>query len=188
MSDNNLARYGGIAGILALIVAFSVAVLPSFTDALLLVALVLLAVMTFSLYRIYRSQEPTLSLIGLVVGIGAPVVLLVSMLISSKPGNFSGLVMGASFFAMTFCFGLAAYRQKSQDVPRLLAILGIVAGVAGLVNFVLVLVGGGDYANPNNPALSPLIMGSYLLAALLALIWIVWTGVNLIRGKMVTAS
>lgn len=50
-------------------------------------------------------------------------------------------------------------------------------------SLIVTLIGGGNWAQPNNPALSPVIMATYYVGMLLTLIWLVWTGLALLRRK-----
>ncbi len=50
-------------------------------------------------------------------------------------------------------------------------------------DLIIVLIGGGNWAQPNNPALSPVIMATYYIGMLLTLAWIVWSGLVLLRRR-----
>ena len=100
------------------------------------------------------------------------------LLTNPEPSPQYNLALLAGPFLPALLAGLAANSQAG--FPRALAIIGIVAGVAGLLNFLVVTIGGGDYTDPNNPALAPFIWATYLPAALGA-VWLVWEGVLLFR-------
>lgn len=142
-----------------------------------------MAVFVFALYHLFRHAAPAASLAAAVAGIGGAVVLAITALAT---GSQSGLVVGISTWAVYFLpplvFGYLAYQQPAAGLPRLLAVIGLAGGAFGLANTVLVLAGGGDYANPNNPALTPFILGTYYLAMLPVMIWMVWTGLVLLRS------
>lgn len=180
MSSNNLFRIGGIAAIVSVVLMLGYYVLPP----LFAIGALAMAVFVFALYRLCSATAPTLSLVGAVLGIGGSVILAAMWLIAgdrnAAPQN---IAIWAGFFAPPLLFGLAAYQQPKIGMPRILAIIGIIGGVAGLINLILTLIGGGNWAPPNNPALSPLIMGSYYIGMLPTLVWIVWTGIVLLRRK-----
>jgi hypothetical protein len=46
---------------------------------------------------------------------------------------------------------------------------------------VVVAISGGDYTNPNNPALTPFIWATYIPSMLAILVWLVWGGIRLFR-------
>jgi hypothetical protein len=45
------------------------------------------------------------------------------------------------------------------------------------------LAAGSDWTTPTNPALSPLILGTYYIGMLVTLVWMVWTGIALLLRK-----
>ena len=180
MPSNNLYRIGGIAAIVSVVLMIGYVILPP----LFAVGALAMAVFIFALYRLFSAGAPTWSLVGAVLGIGGSVILAAMWLINgdqnAAPQN---LATWASFFVPPLVFGLTAYQQPKIGMPRILAIIGIIGGVAGLINLIIVLIGGGNWAQPNNPALGPLIMVSYYLGTLFALVWMVWTGLALLRRK-----
>jgi len=108
--------------------------------------------------------------------------LIISLLVIDPPSlTLYNTGLSACMMLPPLLFGFLAYRQRQAGLPRVLAIIGVGAGVAGAINFIIVAIGGGDYTNPNNPDLAPLIDASWGVAALFALIWVVWTGVVLLR-------
>jgi hypothetical protein len=78
-------------------------------------------------------------------------------------------------------------RSHIQSQSIYLGILGSVGGGFGLLNVMVVLAGSGDYANPNNTALTPWLMGTNYLGMLPTLAWTVWTGIALLRASAVPA-
>ena len=65
-------------------------------------------------------------------------------------------------------------------MPRSLSVLGMAAGLAALIRFVVLTSGGGDWANLPE-SLMPVAFILYLTATTLALVWLVWTGILLLR-------
>lgn len=194
MSNNNLFRIGGIAAIASIVLlVFAFAAgggSTSISDVSFLMRLLLsafaiaVAVFVFSLYRLYRAEEPTMSLVGAIGGIGGAVLLVISVLILNLQSlTLYGIAMFATLFLPALLFGFLAYQHSQIGFSRILGAIGIVAGVFGLINTVLVVMGGGDWNKPNDPALYPLIMGSYSIASLAAAVWLVWGGIVLLRRK-----
>jgi len=185
MASSSLFRIGGIAGILSIVLIIGYAVWPP----LLAVGALVLAVFIFALYRLFSPGSPMLSLVGAAVGIGGAVILAVMLLIrgdqNAAPQN---LALWASMFFPPLVFGLAAWQQPKVGMPRPLAIIGLVGGVFGLVNLLLTLAGGGNWSQPNNPALAMPIMLAYYVATLATLVWMVWTGIILVRMKPAAAA
>lgn len=178
MSSQSLYRLGGLAAILGLILCFgSYALL-----GLLAGAVLMLAVFVVALYRLFRDKAPGLSLAALIVAIGGAVVAGMTVLVT---GSQTGMLVAAGAWAIYFLpplvFGFLAYQHRSAGLPRGLAVCGLVGGVFGLINNSLVIIGGGDYANPSLPALAPLIGVTYLLATVPTLVWLVWAGLALLR-------
>jgi hypothetical protein len=177
MQSQSIYRFGGMAAIVGMVFSLTAAALP----ALLAVGALAMAVFIFALYRLHRSESPAISLAGAVVGIvGAGMMAAVVLVTGTQSGTLVGLATWAAYFMPPLVFGFLAYQHRLAGQPRLLGIIGTVGGVLGLLNAIVVLAGGGDYANPNNPALTPWIMGTYYLGMLPTLVWVVWTGIVLL--------
>jgi hypothetical protein len=184
MQSHSIYRFGGLAAILGLVFSLGAAAWP----ALLAVGALTMAVFIFALYHLYRPESPAISLAGAVVGIvGAATMAAVVLVTGTQSGTLVGLATWAAYFMPPLVFGILAYQHRLVGQPRLLGIISIVGGVFGLLNAMVVLAGGGDYANPNNPALTPWIMGTYFLGMLPTLVWIVWTGIALLRASAAPA-
>jgi hypothetical protein len=178
MSKSSVFRIGGIAAILGLVLFLGYYVWP---PALALGALAF-AVFDFALYRLFSPESPVPSLVAAVVGIGGAIFLAVLVLVAGVQNNtLQNLALWATVFAPPLLFGALAYRHAGAGMPRALALAGIAGGAFGLINLILALVGGGDWSNPSNPALGPVIMASYYVGMLLTLIWIMWTAILLLR-------
>lgn len=168
-SGNNLYRVGGIAAILGFLIMFGYVVLPQF----LAIGLLVMAVYYFALYRVAASG---LNLSAVLLAAGGSI----AMLFTGVGPTFGyGIAMLVAFFLPALFAGLTANGQAG--FPRALAIAGIVGGVFGILNGIVVTIGGGDYTNPNNPALTPFIYGTYLPGAIATTVWLVWGGIRMFR-------
>jgi hypothetical protein len=181
MSQENWLRIGGAAAILGVVLSLGALAAP----VLLAIGSLAIGVFIFALYRWFGSYAPTLSLAAAVVGIVGAVVLAIISLPSGAPNNaLSNVVTWAAWFLPPLVFGFLAYRNPATGMPRLLALIGIAGGILGLINLIVVLIGGGNWAEPNNPGLGPVIMISYYGGMLLTLVWLVWTGILMFRSKV----
>lgn len=180
---NNLSRLGGIAAILGILLSIAYTINPVFLGF----GALAFAVFIFALYRIFSSESAGLSLAGAVVGIAGAALLafltLTSQFQTTQSNATQGMAMWATFFFPPLVFGYLAYRHPGAGMPRTLGLIGLLGGVFGLLNAIFSLIGGGDWMNPNNPALSPFIMGTYLIGMVLMLVWLAWTVILLMRRK-----
>lgn len=180
MSANNLYRIGGIAVFVGIILFLGYLISPVF----LALGALSFAIFTYALYRLFKTDAPGLSLVGAVLGIGGAVLLAVLILASGAQNNvLQNFAIWAALFTPPLFFGILAYQHPGAGMPRILALIGILGGIGGLLNLILTLIGGGDWSNPNNPALAPLIMGTYYVGMLTTLVWLVWTGILLLRRR-----
>lgn len=180
MNNSSLSRIGGIAALLGIVLSLGSMAMP----ALLAIGSLAVAVFIFALYRLFSPLAATVSLVTAIVGIVGAIVLAIMSLSAVAPNNsLSNLATWASWMLPPLAFGFLAYQHPEAGFSRLLGIIGILGGVAGLLNLIVVLIGGGNWAEPNNPALGPVIMVTYYVAMLLTLVWLVWTGVVLLRSK-----
>ncbi len=169
MSNNDLNRIGGIAAIVGILIMFGGA-------ALLLLVPVGLLVTAVYYFALYRSNSSALNLVATLLAAGGSI----AMFFTGVGGASGyGLALLAALNLPPLLAGFAGYTKA--DLPRFLSIAGIIAGVFGVLNAVVVSIGGGDYANPNNPALTPFIYGTYLPAMLAVLTWLVWGGIRMFR-------
>lgn len=168
-SPNNLYRLGGVAAILGILIMFGAASLPLLVG----IGTLLTAVYYFALYR---AESSALNLIATLSAVGGAVLALFT---AATPNHLYNVAFAAGLILPPLFAGLA-FNGKA-DFPRVLAITGIVGGVFGVLNFVVVAIGGGDYTSPNNPALTPFIYGTYLPSMLAILVWTVWGGIRLFR-------
>ncbi|MCC7360694.1 MAG: hypothetical protein IT317_14530 [Anaerolineales bacterium] len=178
MNDQTVLRLGSIAAVAGLLLSIG----GFFSMTIVAVGALVLAVAVFAFYRLYRQAAPGLSLVGAIIGIGGAVVMAISVIASNGQSNMVvSIATWTVYFLPPLVFGYLAYQHPEAGLPRLLGIIGMVGGVFGLLNTILVMIGGGDYANPNNPALSPYILGTYYLGMLPVLVWMVWSAIALMR-------
>ena len=169
MSNNNLYRVGGAAAILGLLIMFGAAALP----ALVGIGFLVIAAYYFALYR---AESSALNLIATLSTVGGAILALFT---AATPNHLYNVAVLTGLALPPLLAGLA-FNGKA-DFPRALAITGTVGGVFGLLNFVAVAIGGGDYTNMNNTALAPLIYVTYIPSMLAILVWLVWGGIRLFR-------
>ena len=169
LSTNNLYRVGGTAAILGILIMFGGGALP------LLVAIGSLVTAVYY-FALYRADSSMLNLVATVLGVGGAIFM---FFIKIEPSNLYNIAMLAALFLPALLAGIAA--NGKAGFSRTLAIAGMVGGVFGILNFVVITIGGGDYTNPNNPALTPFIWATYIPAMLATLVWLVWGGIRLFR-------
>jgi hypothetical protein len=180
MSSNTMNRVAGIAVLVAVVIGFLAFVQPLATA----IAALAMAVFIFGLYHDYRAESPAWSLVGGVVGIvGAVVLAILTFMAPTRHDAWANIATWAAFFLPPLLFGLLALRHRRADIPRILAIIGIVGGAFGLLNLMVTLVAGGDWTRPNNPALMPVILGTYYAGMLVTLVWMVWMGIALLLRR-----
>jgi hypothetical protein len=178
MTDSNFFRIGGVAAALGVLILM----LGSFLHTLLWIGAVLLAVFYFIVYRSLGAQRSALNLAAVTCGIGGAVLMIVNMLaLNTVAGLLYNLAVLVIFYLAPWFISIQVLHNRNLGLPRALAIIGIVAAVFGFLNFLIINIGGGDYTNPNNAALMPLIMGTYLVGMLAALVWLIWSGIVLFR-------
>lgn len=172
MSDKNLFHIGGAAAILGIVLLF-VAYAGS---TWLGVGALLVAVFCYVMYRYLGSSLLTLA--GLIIGVVGTAVMAFSLVVQGQTtGNLSIFSSAGAIFLPPLFFGLAA----RSSLPRVLASLGIVAGIFGAINAAIVVVGGGNPNAPVNPGLTAWIMGTYYVGLIAALVWFIWVGIYLFR-------
>jgi hypothetical protein len=193
MSNQSVYRLGGIATFvsLALIIvdaAFTGVVSPAdvpLSSRLLNSAAALILVpMLYALYAIHRDQAPTLGRAVWFEYLGAVVLYVTCLLVLNlRPLALYNFAFTAVNMIPSLLFGILIARQPRSGMPRPLGILGVVAGVFGIVRYVLLTLGGGDWTNLNNPALQPFIFFSYIGWIFLSVVWLIWVGVLLLRRR-----
>ena len=172
MSSNNLFRIGGIAGILSIPLVFAAGAVP----VLFVIVPLLLAVFHFALYRFFGDKSPSLNLSAVVIGVGGSIFLAL-VLFMNGADTLIGIGFAVAFILPPALFGLVAYQNGDAGFSRTLAIIGIVAGVFGILNAVVGAVGGG-WTNPNP---HPLVLPTYFVSVLAAVVWMIWSAIILFR-------
>ncbi len=166
MSSKNYYRLGGICGIAAVIttLALTATTDPSgnrslMTNILSWVIGLATVVLMYAAYQRCRADAPTLSLLAVIASIGGNLLFLFGTL---SPSFYGIGDKGESVVLMLSVplFGIAYL--KTQGVPHILAIIGILTGVAGLANYAVIAMDGGSWTAPNNSANLPAIMATYL--------------------------
>ena len=191
MSNNNFLRIAGIAGILSMVcwlgVFFTqnpdVAAPPSPLTQMFIYGVALTGIVfAVGLYLVYRQDAAMLSLVAATVIVLGYLVGIIGALAKADVTVIAPLTEGGLVVGM-FLFSWLAY--STRRMPRLLSIIGMIGGLAGVVVVVLLqLTGFGT--NPiftQNPILSAvggLIYFAYILGLL---VWVVWTGIVLLSGK-----
>ena len=190
----NLFRLGGIAAFLsiALIVADTVitgvispANVPLSSRLLNSAATLILIPMLYALYVIHRDQAPTLGRVAWFEYLGAVALYVICLLaLNLRPLALYNFAFTAVNMIPSLLFGILMARQPQSGMPRALGILGIVAGILGIVRYILVTLGGGDWTNLSNPTLQPIIFFSYIGWIFLSVIWLIWAGILLLRRRV----
>lgn len=190
----NLFRLGGIAAFLsiALIVADTVitgvispANVPLSSRLLNSAVALILIPMLYALYVIHRDQAPTLGRVAWFEYLGAVALYVICLLaLNLRPLALYNFAFTAVNMIPSLLFGILIARQPQSGMPRALGILGIVAGILGIVRYILVTLGGGDWTNLSNPALQPIIFFSYIGWIFLSVIWLIWAGILLLRRRV----
>lgn len=191
--NTNPYRLGGIAAFLsiALIAADTVitgvispANVPISSRLLNSAAALILIPMLYALYVIYRDQAPTLSRVAWFEYLGAVALFVTCLLaLNLRPLALYNFAFTAVNMLPSLLFGILIARQLQSGMPRALGILGIIAGVFGIVRYVLLTLGGGDWTNLSNPTLQPVIFLSYIGWIFLSVVWLIWAGVLLLRRR-----
>jgi hypothetical protein len=193
MSSNSFVRVAGIAGILSAVcmVGFMFTVdqttmtpnSPLF-PVLLWVNVLTGIVLTVGLYQFYRQASPTLGLVATAISLlGYLLFAIVSFAwnpenILVSIGDTLIYIVGVSLFSWL--------GYSTRKMPRILSIVGFLAGLAGLAGYVLRFGAGVETSNPNHP-LAGVAGILYLIYFAAVLVWLVWTGISLVSGKTKTA-
>ena len=190
MSTKPLYRIGGISAFLGL--GFTLAdflttgvvapgEVPMLSKLLNVASALTIIPLALALYQLYREKAPFLSLTALLEVVIAVVLFVICMVfLNLQPLTLYNFAFMAVYYLPPLFFGLLAYKQPQAGMPRSLSVLGMAAGLAALIRFVVLTSGGGDWANLPE-SLMPVAFILYLTATTLALVWLVWTGILLLR-------
>ena len=127
----------------------------------------------------YRHDAATLSLVAVTVSVLAPLVGDIGTLAKADPAV---VIISLGLLAVgIFLFSWLAY--STRRMSRLLSIIGLIVGLAGVLVAAVQLTGFGTDPTAQNPILlvvGGVIFFSYFLGLL---VWVVWTGIILVSGK-----
>jgi hypothetical protein len=180
INSTNIYRIGGIACLVGIVFFLGYYISP----VLLGIGMLAFCVFIYALFRLFSAASPVVSLVAAVLGIaGSLLVAYLAFFTEYQNNTLANTAIWLAMFVPPLIFGFLGLQSPALGMPRILSIIAIISGVAALINWLLTLMGGGDWSNPNNPALGPWIMGSYYIAALLGLVWLVWTSIVLLRKK-----
>lgn len=189
MNNQSIIGYGGIAGILSaiLMLAFSFVADPA-TGAPLLYAMVSSVVGTIlvaGLYMLYRSEASALSLAaGGISVIGYVLAVVASLMQVTFPHPMLAAADIAIYIVGLSLFCWLAFR--THKMPRLLAVVGFVAALAGAGAYVVMSITGTIFTGFDN--LSPVLMVLFMVYLIGVVIWLAWTGICLLRIKPAAAT
>ena len=181
MSNHNILRLAGIASILAAIgmvgVTFSMDQETYMPNSPLFSvfswgSIILGIVLSVGLYMFYRQEAATLALVAAAVSI-LGVLIYGAAALAWQPGNPMIFIGDMA----TYVVGVALFSWlalKTKKVSRFLAYVGFVSALSGIIEYALAFTMGEKAAAA---------MTFYFIYTLLTLVWLVWTGISLLRAK-----
>jgi hypothetical protein len=185
MSTKSIYRFGGILGIVVVVATFVLYFTtdPSGNRSLMTHLLSWIIglgslVLFYAAYLRCRESAPLFSLLALLAGVAGNLLFLFG---TFSPSFYGIGDFGEMLVLMLACplFGIAYF--QTQGISRILAVIGILTGVAGLANSLVINMDSGSWSAPNDPANLPAIMGTYLTFVLGYVIWVGWTSRVLLK-------
>lgn len=185
MSSKNIYRIGGFAAIASILREIIIGFVPSDAiDNLIsarlnfyifdLLSYVLILLIFWTLYHLYASTNPRLSLAALILSVIGTVVLLMNGTpYIDFPHRIFIIVLMFNQIIPVLIFGILAYRHPRLGIPRILAVIGISYAAIWIVFYVL------------RNIFPDLNLGLvYNIPFVLNLVWLIWTGGILLSGKL----
>ena len=184
MSNNTLFRVAGISGILSalamLVLSFTSDPSSGMSPVFAVPNAVLGIIFVAGLYVLYRSEASTLSLTAAAVSvIGYLLFVVASLMQVTFPNPLLAVADSAVYILGLTLFSWLAYR--THKMPRLLALVGFLAALAGVGSYVLMSVTGASVTSMET--LPPVLMALYFVYLLGVVVWLAWTGIGLLRMK-----
>lgn len=181
MSSNNLVRFAGISGIIVAVcmLGFMFSVDPEtfkpnspLFSAFLWGSVAFGIIFTVGLYSFYRHESPTGSLVATAISLIGYVLFGVASF-SWQPGSLVTTIGDIAIYIVGVAlFSWLAY--STRQVSRILAIVGFVSALSGIAEYALASTLG-EKAGATTAL--------YMVYFFLSLVWLVWTGVSLLRAK-----
>ena len=187
MSTKSIHRIGGICGIVVVVATFALFATtdPSGNRSLMTHVLSWIIglgslVLFYAAYLRCRESAPLFSLLALLTGVAGNLLFLFG---TFSPSFYGIGDFGETLVLMVACplFGIAFF--QTQGISRVLAVIGILTGAAGLANSLVIKMDGGSWSAPNDPANLPAIMGTYLAFVLGYVVWVGWTSAHLLKSS-----
>ena len=189
VSSNNLYRIAGIAGILSAIfmLAFLAVTDPATGTPLpyIVASSSVGIIMVAGLYALYRGDASALSLAaGAISVIGYVLFVVASLMQVTFPHPVLAAADIAIYIVGLSMFSWLAYR--THKMPRLLAVVGFLAALAGAGAYVVMAITGTVLTSIEN--LPPVLMALFIVYLIGVVIWLAWTGISLLRMKPIAAT
>ena len=193
MSRYTILRLGGLGTFLGIVLILvdtivtgvtSPASVPISSRVLNSAAAIAFIPLFYALYFIYRDKAPMLSQVAWFEGLGATILYVITLLVLSlRPLMLYNFAFTAVNMVPSLLYGILMFQQPQLGMPRTLGILGMIAGILGIVRYVLLTLGGGDWTNLSNLSLQPIIFISYVSWIAISVVWLIWTGILLLRCR-----